>query len=459
MIKKPFLAFLGIITLMFFILNISAIELEVSQKTITSSYISQIDSPAVYQLVIKNSAENDTFRIYSIAGLYLEPSEEFEIKSGETKNIVVKATPNEAMKKKKGYSTIEYFIENSKKQTQAERITINIVDFEDAVSISCDPINPNTEEIILNIKNNIDYNFTDLKIKSTSDLFDYSGSINLEGFEKKTISAVFDKEKLKSLIAGQYIIKSEIEFMDAKAKLESIVKFLEKEGIETQDFKEGIIIQRYEVVKTNIGNVPINVEIKVEKNILSYLFTTFNIAPEIKLNGIKVSYSWKKELIPNQDLRVVVETNWLWPLLILVLIIVLFVLIKKYVESDLILSKKVSFVKTRGGEFALKVTIRAHAKGYIEKISIVDRLPHLVKLYERFGAVAPDVVDEKNKRLEWKLEALNKGEERIFSYIIYSKIGVVGKFELPSSRAIYEKEGKIKEVTSNRSFFVNEPKK
>ena len=54
---------------------------------------------------------------------------------------------------------------------------------------------------------------------------------------------------------------------------------------------------------------------------------------------------------------------------------------------------------------------------------------------------------------------MNKGEERIFTYIIYSKIGVVGKFELPSARAIYEKEGKVKKTESNRSFFINEPKK
>ena len=67
-------------------------------------------------------------------------------------------------------------------------------------------------------------------------------------------------------------------------------------------------------------------------------------------------------------------------------------------------------------------------------------------------------IDMKNRRLEWNVESLNKGEERIFTYIIYSKIGVVGRFELPSTRAVYEKEGKVKNTESNRSFFINEPK-
>jgi hypothetical protein len=94
----------------------------------------------------------------------------------------------------------------------------------------------------------------------------------------------------------------------------------------------------------------------------------------------------------------------------------------------------------------------------VEKIKIIDKLPNIVTLYEKFGAIAPDTVDVKNRRLEWNIEALNKGEERIFSYIIYSKIGVFGKFELPVARAVYELEGQVKEATSNKSFFVNKPK-
>ena len=42
------------------------------------------------------------------------------------------------------------------------------------------------------------------------------------------------------------------------------------------------------------------------------------------------------------------------------------------------------------------------------------------------------------------------------SYIIYSKIGVVGKFSLPTAIAVYEKDGKIHEAESNRAYFVAE---
>jgi len=123
------------------------------------------------------------------------------------------------------------------------------------------------------------------------------------------------------------------------------------------------------------------------------------------------------------------------------------------------LRKKVSFVRTKGGEFALKITVFAKAKKYVERVSIIDRLPALTKIYKRFGGEQPTRIDEKNKRIEWVFEKLEENETRVLSYILYSKIGVVGKFALPPATAIYEKQGKIKETKSNNAYFVSEQKK
>ena len=65
-------------------------------------------------------------------------------------------------------------------------------------------------------------------------------------------------------------------------------------------------------------------------------------------------------------------------------------------------------------------------------------------------------MDEKNRRIEWNFEKLEAGEIRVISYIIYSKVGVLGKFALPSASAIFEREGEIKEERSNRAFFLAE---
>ena len=83
-------------------------------------------------------------------------------------------------------------------------------------------------------------------------------------------------------------------------------------------------------------------------------------------------------------------------------------------------------------------------------------MPPLVKIYERFLNERPSKVDEAKKRVEWGFEKLEEGERRVLSYIIYSKVGVLGKFALPSTTGIYELQGKIKETTSNKVYFVAE---
>lgn len=454
--KKTFLIVLFCLILTLNLL--SAIELDVSAKSVSNCVITDLNKPAIFDLTIRNLGENDDFEIYSLIGVDISPEAPFTIEAGKTKIIQIEIMPQEHIKSQKGYLTFEYKIKNSKGEIQKEKLTINIAGLKESFLITPENINPESEQLTITIKNKVQYDFDELTIQMDSAFFNYKDTISLKTSETKEFQITIDKEKIKTLQAGPYLLNTKINTREKTANIESIIKFLGQEGIETTETKEGILIKRNEITKTNVGNLNKDVKITAEKNLISYVLTTFNIAPEVQRQGFKITYTWEKELIPNEELKIVIKTNWLWPIFVIVFVCIIFILIKRYVESDLILSKRVSFVKTKGGEFALKVTLRAKAKSFIEKVHIIDKLPHLVKLYERFGAIAPDKIDLKNKRLEWDVESLNKGEERIFSYIIYSKIGIIGRFELPSAKAIYEKEGKIKEAESNRSFFINQPK-
>ena len=86
----------------------------------------------------------------------------------------------------------------------------------------------------------------------------------------------------------------------------------------------------------------------------------------------------------------------------------------------------------------------------------MDRIPPLASVYERFGGERPARFDEKTKRIEWELGNMDAGERRVLSYVIYSKVGVMGTFTLPGATAVYEKDGEIHEVESNRAFFIAE---
>jgi hypothetical protein len=58
-----------------------------------------------------------------------------------------------------------------------------------------------------------------------------------------------------------------------------------------------------------------------------------------------------------------------------------------------------------------------------------------------------------------EFDKLEEGERRVLSYIVFSKVGVLGKFELPRTRSSFEREGEVKRSISNKVYFVSEASK
>ncbi|MFH1358407.1 MAG: hypothetical protein ABIH37_00800 [archaeon] len=456
--KKKALISLSIVVLLN-ILVISAIELDITEKPISNAYILEFNQHASYELTIRNLGETDTFEIYSLVGIDINPKE-FIINSGESKKIIIELTPQEPLKKHRDTPfRFEYKIKNSKNEIQTGNLLLNIINLESAFSVQTESINPNSETITLIIKNNLIHDFQDVEFKITSAFFEHQEKLAINSEEEIEIKIPLNIQEVKKHDAGNYLVNSQVTINKKTSNIESQMKFLEQEGIETLDSEEGFFIRRTEIFRKNIGNIKKSLNINLRKNLISSIFTYSNIAPtNTKITGFSKIYTWNKELIPNEEIKIITRTNWYIPIVIIIIIIIVIFLIRRVIYSNIELTKKVSFVKTKGGQFALKITLKAKAKDFVERIKIIDKLPSLVKLYEKFGVIEPDKIDLDNKRLVWNIESLNKGETRIFTYIIYSKIGVVGRFELPEAKAIYEKEGKVKETTSNRSFYINEPR-
>ena len=195
----------------------------------------------------------------------------------------------------------------------------------------------------------------------------------------------------------------------------------------------------------------------IKKNLISRLFTSFSPTPDIvERDGFSVYYSWTRDINPGATLEIEVKTNWLFPLILILFVVAIVVFVRRYTGTNLVLRKRVSFVRAKGGEFALKVSVSAHARQRVERVNLVERLPPLVSLHEKFLGEQPTRVDSKNRRIEWNFEKMEAGEVKIVSYIVYSRVGVVGKFALPTATAIFEKDEQIKEVESNRAFFIAE---
>lgn len=436
-----------------------AINLEVEKTSSNEVMVSGIDQPVVFNLKISNLGVADNLEFYNLLGFNMFPKGTVPIEANQVKEIQLEVSPIGEFKHKGSY-TFEYFIRGQDSTEIRERLTFKIIELEEAFEIGSGEIDLESNSMEIYIKNKENFDFGEISAKFSSVFFEVEENFSIGPNERKNFTIHLNKEDFNKLIAGFYTLNSEIKVKDKKANIEGVIKFAEKDIVLTVKKDYGLIINTKIIEKTNNGNVVSPTETIIEKNIISRLFTSFSPEPDIvERKGASVQYTWNQEIKPGESFEITIKTNWILPILVIVLIIVIVVLTKQYSKTNLILKKKVSFVNVKGGEFALKVSILVNAKKYIERISVIDRLPQLVKIHERFGGEVPTRINEKTRRVEWDFEKLEEGESRMLSYIIYSKIGILGKFALPRATAVYEKEGEIHESESNRTFFLAEPRK
>ena len=437
---------------------VSALNVSVEKISKDEVMMTNLDNSVTFNLRITNKGGENTLEFYNLVGFTMTPKR-VVFDEWETKNILLEIKPIGEFTHT-GFYSFDYFIRGNDFTDVKEKLLFEAVNLEYAFEVSAGELNLETSSLEIYVKNTVNFNFEEVKGKFSSPFFELEETFSIEPYGKKTFNVEFDQEEFKELIAGFYTFNAELSVGDEKSELEGVIKFVEKDLLKTSKKDYGFIIVTQVIEKINDGNLVVNSETVVKKNIISRLFTSFSPTPDnVDRDGALVYYTWTKQINPGESLEITIKTNWLFPFIIIILIIVIVALTTQYVRTNVVLRKKVTFVKAKGGEFALKISIFVQARKYVERVNIVDRLPPLVKIYERFGKEEPSKVDSANKRIEWNYEKLEAGETRILTYIIYSKVGVVGRFALPSTTAIYEKNGKIQEAESNRAFFVAEQTK
>lgn len=417
-----------------------------------SSVLVESNNSAIFNLII-NSTENDEIEIFALAGMVIEPYREVAIKEGPN-TLEIKAYPSEVLKRQKGTYNFEYKIRDKAGRVITDYLKINIVALEDALSFRTLDLNYGDKEAKIIVKNLHDAYLNDITVKLSSSFFEGEKTLSLKPNEEITVSLPINKQNIGEIPAGSYVLKTEALARNTNANFDSSFSYVQKEDIKVREGKEGVIIRKRVIEKTNEGNVPATVQITMSKDIFSRLFTMHSLDPiKTERSGFLVTYTWEKRLEPAEKLSVSTTTNYTLPFLFIIFIIIIVLLIYSYTRTNVVLTKRVSYVKTKGGEFALKIRVHIKARRFVEDIQIIDKLPGMTTLYEKFGS-KPNKIDHSTRRLFWDIERLNAGEERVFSYIIYSKVKIVGKFELPPATATFSREGKTHHIHSNRTFFV-----
>ena len=441
---------------LFILPNILAINLEVQKISSNEIMVLGLNQPTIFDFNITNKGPSSDFLFYSFFGFQVQPNKQIHIDKGETKQVKIQLLPTYNINQ--GHSLFNYFIKDTKSNSEMNTtLEVKVVNLKDCFEVGSTEMHPELNSLKVYIKNKVNFNFSDIDATFSSPFFNFEKKFSLMPDEQKDFEVKLNSEDFKKLMAGFYTMNANIKIDNASTDVQGVIKFVEANIVNTTEKRSGFFVHKQIIEKINNGNTIAFSEIVIKKGIISRLFTHFNIEPNYaERKGVSVYYTWNKALKPGELLEVKAVTNWFFPFLILILILAVVFFAKIYSTKYLSLNKKISFVRAKGGEFALKVSIFVHANKYIENVSITDRLPNLVKLYERFSEEKPTRINEKMKTIKWNFEKLEEGEVRVLSYIIYSKVGVLGKFALPSARAIYEREGKIHETESNKTFFMAE---
>jgi len=456
--KKEFFPILIIFTLLLIIP--CAFALKIEHKSFDETLIKELGDPAIIELKVTNIGNSGTFVFDNIPGFFVMETKNVFLRTDIPETIQLRVYAKSDIDYKKYYYTLQYNIKGPNNFSQSEELTIKVIELKSALEVWGSDIDPESSLTKIYIKNKENFNFIKIKAEFLSPFFKIKEEFGLNAKEQKEFEVKLNQEDFKSVSAGYYTINTKIETEGEKADVEGKIKFKEKELVISEKKDYGFLIITNVISKKNEGNVAVPSDTTIKKNIITRLFTTFEPEPDvIEREGMKVIYSWNRNVNPGETLNIIIKTNWIFPFVLIILIVAIVIFVKQSSGADLVVRKKVSFVKTKGGEFALKVSLFANAKKRVERINIIDKMPPLVKLHESFGIQRPSRIDEKNRRIEWDIDKLEKGEVRVFSYIVYSKLGVLGKFALPSARILYEVDGKIKEISSNMAFFVSEQRR
>lgn len=431
-------------------------SLEMYSRYDTDVMVRGLDSEINLELIVTD-AEPGNYNLYTLSDIVISPSGIFRVENESfSKEFVL--TPRDNLDVEGNYA-FTYILNHRGFDKYSERFVIDFVNLEDIIVIESESVNFETGQIDYYIENTEDVNIENLSVEISSVLFEDERVVDLGPNERLELSIMVDANKLKKTNAGVYIMTATFDTSFGEVVVDGNLYLGEKKGITSTEDNSGLLIRTHTVTKVNTGNVVESISTYATQDIFSRFFTTFNEEPDlVERDGLMVTYTWIEERLDPAEVYVVkMKTNYALPFLVIVGLTALFLWTKKVSESKVEIKKRVSHVRTKTGEFALRIILEVNAKKAVENVKLVDRVPAMVKIYNKFDEEnKPDRVSSKSRSLHWDIGEMKAGEVKLYSYIVYSKVGIVGKFVLPEARASFEKDDRVYRSNSSKVYFMSE---
>src|SRR3989344_4131691 len=267
------------IILAILLLPLISAEIKIEKEALTDTIIPEFDNAAVYRFILTNFGESDNFQMYSLVGASFNIPGGIILESGESQSKIANITLSKSLLATPGVFNFVYKIAGNKTGIKEDTMALKVMSLDKSMEINSYNLHIDSDKAVIYVKNLGGYNFNSIKANFKSAFFDFDRTFSLDKYGKKEFEIPINKEELKKLVAGDYILTATIEVTGVKKTIENTFKFTEKAEITTKESASGIITRKKIIEKINEGNLPFIVQINIKKNAFTRLFTTFNIEP------------------------------------------------------------------------------------------------------------------------------------------------------------------------------------
>lgn len=456
--KKEFFLIFALVA----ILPLVSAEIHVSKTPIIDVIGKEVTTTASYNFTITNTnPAEETLTLYSLLDMEISP-ETLKIPGNTAVNTKLEFYLGEQLRRKEGTYYFTYYLKGKVNPEVKDTVPATIISLYDALKATLPAkITQDDKTLNLTLQNKENLYIPEAKLNVTSAIFNSAQDVEIK--PNSTLQITIDlTDRIRSFEAGPYSVDIVLIVQGEEAwkvtdsiALESVIKITSKEAQ-----KGWFLYPVLQIERKNDGNTQATANIRVEKDAFSKLFTKTSIEPSsIKEVKGKFLYEWQRDLKPGETFTVEIKTNYLLPVLVLALIAAAAIFLWMSTTKPVVLTKRITKIATKGGEFALKVNLFLKSFIDIKNAKIMDLAPlAMPNIPPKFGPISPTSV--KGRRIEWHVDRMYRGEERIFSYIIYSKLPLIGEITLPKAVAIYQDMlDRSKQTYSNQVFFLAEEKR
>ena len=160
-------------------LSLISANLDIQKEIISPVAIKDLNVPAEITLTIKNLGDSDTFRIYSLVGIDLQPNESFSLAHDQTKIINLDAYPSIALKTSPDYYSFEYKIAGEKSGIQTDELAITLAYLKDAFNFYIEDISPTSTKAVIHFDNRGGHEYKNINVDFSSAFFNEIANFSL----------------------------------------------------------------------------------------------------------------------------------------------------------------------------------------------------------------------------------------------------------------------------------------